>query len=60
MNVTVPVGVPLNMAIVAVKVTEPLKLDGLTLEISVTPEVAVLTVCVIAAEVLPVLLVSPP
>jgi hypothetical protein len=60
-NVTVPVAVPLTCGVtVAVKVTACPKVDGLMELETVVEVVAVATVCVIGADVLPLKLLSPP
>jgi hypothetical protein len=61
-NVAVPLGVPapgLTAVIVAVKVTVWPNTDGLILLVTVVEVAALLTVCVIAAEVLGLKLPSP-
>ena len=58
LNVTVPVGLPLVVT-VAVNVTASPKLEGFTLEANAVLLVSLLTVCVNAGDVLPVLLASP-
>ena len=61
-KVTVPVGVPapgVTALTVAVKVTDWPNTDGFTDEVTVVELLALLTVCVMAAEVLPAKFVSP-
>jgi hypothetical protein len=61
-NVTVPVGVPApgeTALTVAVKVTDWPNTDGFTDELTAVELLALLTVCVMAAEVLPAKLLSP-
>jgi hypothetical protein len=62
-NVTVPLGVPApgaTAATVAVKVTDWPKTEGLVDEVSVVAVAALLTVWVMAAEVLLLKFASPP
>jgi hypothetical protein len=60
-KVTVPVGVPVNCGVtVAVKVTVWPKIDGFNELVTALELVALFTVCVIAAEVLLLKLLSPP
>ena len=61
-KVTVPVGVPapgVTALTVAVKVTDWPNTDGFTDEVTVVELLALLTVCVMAAVVLPAKFVSP-
>jgi hypothetical protein len=59
-NVTVPVAVPVNCGVtVAVKVTVWPNVEGLSELVTLLALVALFTVCVIAADVLPVKLLSP-
>lgn len=60
LKVTVPVGVPPDDVTVAVKVTDSPKVDGFTDEATEVELVAALTVCVNAADVLPLKSVLPP
>ena len=58
-NVTVPVGVPDALLTVAVKVTEPPAVEGLSEEATAEVVGWPFTVCVIAAEVLVLKVASP-
>ena len=60
-NVTVPVAVPVNCGVtVAVKVTVWPKIDGFNELVTALALVALFIVCVIAAEALLLMLLSPP
>ena len=62
-NVTVPVGVPAPGAAaltVAMNTTEWPNTEGFTVDVTVVETDALFTVCVMAAEVLPPKLLSPP
>ena len=58
-NCTVPVG-PKDGLIVAVNVTESPNVEGFTDDVNAVVELALLTVCVIAEDVLPAKMASPP
>ena len=60
LNVTVPVAVlPALFVTVAVRLTDCPKTDGLGVDVTVVTVFALLTVCVMAADVLPLKLLSP-